>query len=361
MYMDLHAMHRATKLAIRGIGYTKSNPLVGCVLKKNKKIIGEGWHEQFGTSHAEINALQNAEKKGHSAKNSEVFLTLEPCFHTGKTPPCVDVLIKKQVKSVHVLFSDPNPETQGNSLQKLQEHGIEVFENYDHLNRQYEYIYEDFFHWITQKKPFMTLKMALDTGGYISDGSNEKLCITGKEAKKYTHFLRQKHEAVLVGVQTICTDNPHLGVRHGDFYQGYRDPLRIIFDPHCRSPQDATVFRDENFLIIVAPESEQKAQRIFGKRIHTLPLLENNMFDLPQFQKDMWGLKIPSILVEGGKKTNREFLKQKCVNKGVLYVSPKTLVKEGLKGIDFRDTPEFEQQRTEKLSEDTLFEGRFIF
>jgi diaminohydroxyphosphoribosylaminopyrimidine deaminase/5-amino-6-(5-phosphoribosylamino)uracil reductase len=355
-------MQRAVELAYRGLGYTRTNPMVGCVIVKNKKIIGEGWHANFGDPHAEVAAIQNVEKQGNNPEGSEVFVTLEPCCHKGKTPPCVDLLVKKKVAKVHILFRDENKKVNGMSIQKLQKYGIAVNENFPDLRKENEELYEDFFFSIQNKKPFARIKMAMDRNGFIASQKGIKTVITGKECEKYTHFLRQRCDTILVGVQTVITDDPHLGVRIGDFFQGARDPMRIILDPHVRAFQKSRVFRDKNFLLVIGDKNEAKAKHLFGNRVMIQRLNSEGTFDLQKLLRDLWKLNIGNVLVEGGVKTVREFLRQKCAQKGYVYTSPKSITEtEGVRGIDFTTLPEFRVTAKRKLGADMMQEGVFVF
>lgn len=347
----------AVELAYRGIGFAAPNPLVGCIVIKNKKIIGRGWHAHYGEAHAEVNAIRTAEEYGFSVAGAEVFVTLEPCAHFGSTPPCVDLLIAKKIAAVYVLFADPNPEVAGKSLEKLQANGMKVFADFPELRREYFDLYEDFFHFITTKKPFVALKMAMDKNGFMAEKDAQAVRIGGKEQEMHTHFLRQRFAAILVGANTVINDDPHLGVRFGEFHQGRRDPLRIIFDPQLRTPKTAQVFRDENFLLITTKEQKTAAEKKFGKMVRIVKTLKNGNFDLPELLNILGNEKIMSILVEGGKKTAESFIQQKCAQKGYFFASKKALITDGIPGIDFKKIPQWKLQRKQEFGDDVLWEG----
>ncbi|MBI5414831.1 bifunctional diaminohydroxyphosphoribosylaminopyrimidine deaminase/5-amino-6-(5-phosphoribosylamino)uracil reductase RibD [Candidatus Peregrinibacteria bacterium] len=361
-------MKRAAKLATRGMGFTKTNPLVGALLVKDGVILGKAWHERFGGHHAEVEAVYDAEKKGYSVLGAHLFVTLEPCFHYGKTPPCVDFLLEKGISKVSVLFRDKNPLVSGKSIKKLQSSGVEVDENFLELREKYADMYEIFFFSVQKKLPFTALKLAMSENLCISDGAHTQTKITGKETDKHVHFLRQKYDAILVGARTVFIDNPHLGVRYGEFFQGKRDPLRILLDPHLRIPINSQVFRDENFLVVVFPENEKIARKKFGKRVlvieqgETRHALSLRQFDLRLLQKELYARDIGSILVEGGKRTAEEFLSQKCVQKGYFSTSPKTIIGEKTISVEeiFKN-PAFHLQKERKFGVDTLFEGKYVF
>ncbi len=355
-------MLRALELAYMGIGHTKSNPMVGCVIEKFGEIIGEGWHKEFGGPHAEVNAILNAESRGESVEGANLVVTLEPCFHEGKTPPCVDLLIEKQIKSVAVLFRDPNPLVAGRSIEKLKARGIPVDESYDILKKEFSDFYEEYFYFMETGTPFTALKLAMDSNRYIATHHGTRTEITGEESNFYVHFLRQKYDAILTGAQTVMSDNPQLGVRHGDFPGGRRDPLRILLDPNLRLSINLNVFRDENFLVVTTEELRRNAEQIYGSRVETASLLPNRTFDLWELLGKLSSRGIPSVLVEGGKATADEFIAQEALQKGYFFVSDKKLVfGQGLPGIDFLRVPSFHLQKKSRFGEDTLWEGFFDF
>jgi diaminohydroxyphosphoribosylaminopyrimidine deaminase / 5-amino-6-(5-phosphoribosylamino)uracil reductase len=417
MHFEEHIFRHAIDLAKRGRGFASPNPEVGAVLVKNGFIIGEGWHKRFGEAHAEANALQDAEKRGFSTEGSELFVTLEPCAHQGKTPSCARLIAEKKIHKVYILFRDPNPLVNGKGIEILQNAGIKVIEDtpvLDALCAEYKDFYEIFSYWITEKKPFFAFKLAQSANGYISEGKKERTILTGTEAQYFTHALRQQYDAILVGKNTVLADNPHLGVRMLiDQHQKKRDPKRILLDPYfALQDQKLKVFRDENFLLVVGEEYAEKAKKVFGKeRVLEIPFIksplqEGNMFNptqpplivrggdspssgrvfrgviknkkrnSPLFAKEGLGelgfplqtlsshlasLGIASVLVEGGKKTIASFLQANLVQKGYFFISTNkiTPTKKAIRGFDIAKLQDFHQEREWQMGGEKGVEGRF--
>lgn len=350
---------RTVALSYRGIGYTGANPLVGCVIVENGRTLGEGWHQNFGGAHAEINALADARKNGVNLKNAELFVTLEPCAHQGKTPPCTQAIIQAGISQVSILFPDQNPQVNGQGIAALQKAGICVRTDFPEVRKQYLSLYEDFFFHIQQKRPFVVFKMAMDAAGFIGE-MGKQVAISGAEAQEYTHFLRQRYHSILVGAQTVLVDDPHLGVRKGSFYQGARDPLRILFDPQLRLPKTAQVFRDENFLLVTTLENEKKAEQKFGERIVSAPVLSSGYFDLKNLLQQLYERGVPSILLEGGRKTAEIFMKQQQVQKAYFFRSKEQKVfANGITGFDPEKLNGFTVEERRDFSDDTMFTGIF--
>lgn len=288
-------MRRALDLAKKGFGKTSPNPCVGAVIVKNGVIIGEGWHKQAGAPHAEIEALKNCKKKGKNPKGAEMYVSLKPCCHFGKTGPCTDAIIKAGIRKVIAAIDDPNPLCK-NTRAIFKKHGIE----YQLLNF-----------------PYVTLKIAMSLNGKIT-GQKEKY-ITGLESRKYVHKLRSEVDTILVGINTVLEDDPHLGVRH---IHG-KDPKRIILDSHLRIPLNAQVLRDKNVIIITNKQANQEKLKKLQKKADILILPKNlNPKNLTIVLKELGRRNIMNILVEGGQKLNTEFLKQNCVDRILFFIAP---------------------------------------
>ncbi|MEI7511568.1 MAG: bifunctional diaminohydroxyphosphoribosylaminopyrimidine deaminase/5-amino-6-(5-phosphoribosylamino)uracil reductase RibD [Candidatus Peregrinibacteria bacterium] len=328
-------------LAINGRGFVSPNPEVGCVIVKNGKIIGEGWHTHYGGAHAEVNAIKNAEENGESVAGSTVFVSLEPCAHTGKTPPCAELLVQKQVKEVFIFFSDPNPLVAGKGIKILQNAEIALTQAPPDLQKKYAFFYEPFQKYITTKTPFVTGKIAKSANGKTGI-AGKSIILSGAEAKNFTYGLRQQHDAILVGVNTVLIDNPHLGVRGTSKYteeygdnavfmnsfdkKQYRDPIRIILDPHLKSPFTAHIFRDENFLVVTQEVHKKTAETQWGSnKILTLPVLKDERFDIPSLLKKLGEMGIASVLVEGGSTTLQLFLDAKVLDQLIEYETPEII------------------------------------
>ena len=228
-------MSRALALARRGIGKTSPNPAVGCVIVKDGAVVGEGWHQKAGTPHAEIHALRQA---AEMASGAEVYVTLEPCSHFGKTPPCADALIAARVARVFVGMVDPNPIVCGEGVAKLRAAGIEVVVPL--LEDSCRFLNESFIKHITTGRPFVTLKIAMTMDGKIATLNKDSKWITGEKSRAYVHKLRSKLDAIMVGVGTVVKDDPFLTSR----IAGGRDPLRIVVDSTLRIPLHAQVLKN---------------------------------------------------------------------------------------------------------------------
>ena len=219
-------------------GSTSPNPQVGCIIVKDDKIIGEGYHAKAGESHAEIEALNDAKKRGNEKliENSEMFVTLEPCCHEGKTPPCTEEIIKNKIKKIYVSVKDENPKVYGKGIKLLQDAGIEVELR---IMEQYgKEFYKKFFTYITKQRPFVTLKVAMSLDGMIASMNQKEKYITSEDSRKEVHKIRAEHDAVLVGVNTIIADDPQLNVR---LIEG-KNPRVIILDSELRTPETARIF-----------------------------------------------------------------------------------------------------------------------
>ena len=217
-------MARALKLAENGVGKTAPNPLVGAVVVKDGRIIGEGWHERFGQAHAEVNAVNHAEKAAGSVADATIYVNLEPCCHYGKTPPCTELLIAKKLKRVVIGTLDPNPEVAGKGAERLRNAGIQVTAGV--LEDESKELNEVFFHYIQTSMPFVVLKAAVSLDGKIAAYSGKSKWITGDAARAEVHGLRNRYTAVMAGVGTVITDDPELTCR----MEGGRNPVRILLD-----------------------------------------------------------------------------------------------------------------------------------
>src|SRR3989344_3644428 len=246
--VDEKFMSRALLLAAKGEGKVSPNPLVGAVLVKNGKIIGEGYHEFFGGPHAEVNAIKDAEKKGASIRGSTLYISLEPCSHSGglkKTPPCVPLSIKSGIKRVVIAAEDKNPEVKG--IEQLKFAGIKVKSGI--LAQEAEEQNESFLKYISTGKPFVALKMVQSANGKIGIKGKGKVWLSGREFDAYSHRLRNRYDAILVGINTVLADDPQLTCR----MKGGRNPVRIIMDSHLRTPLNAKVLHNAaNERVIIA-------------------------------------------------------------------------------------------------------------
>ena len=310
-------MELAITLANFTSGQTSPNPSVGAVLVKNNQIVGLGSHLFAGHCHAEINALNMA---GSLAYGATLYVTLEPCVHFGKTPPCVTSIINAGITSVYVATLDLNPQVSGRGVQTLIDAGIDVEVGF--LEIEAKQINQPFFHYIKHKIPYISIKSGVSLDGKLSTSSGESKWITNAKSREDAHYLRHTHDAILVGIETIIVDNPSLTTR---LLGGGKNPIRIILDTKLRIPLDAIVITDqkvETWVIVGSCVSKEKIQGFSNFPLVTIIQLPNEILDLQQVLAKLSEMGIASILVEGGGTIQSSFLQQKLVNQIILYVSP---------------------------------------
>lgn len=321
--MDLKYMKRALELAKKGEGYTSPNPLVGAVIVKDGKIIGEGYHEKYGSYHAEVNAFLNAKE---DVKGATMYVTLEPCSHYGKTPPCANKIVEKGIKKVVIAHKDPNDKVAGRGINILKENGIEVVTGV--LEEESRKLNEIFLKYITTKLPFSILKTAMTLDGKIASRTGDSKWITNEESRNYVHKLRQKLSAIMVGIGTIIADDPYLTTR----LEGVpsRDPIRIVVDTKARIPLEANVLNlNSNARTIVAVTElapAEKLQKIKDKggEVIITPL-KNNKVDLNYLMKALGEKGIDSILIEGGSELNFSAIEAGIVDKVNAFIAHKII------------------------------------
>lgn len=321
--MDEHErfMRRALELAEQGAGRTNPNPLVGAVVVKEGRIVGQGYHERFGGPHAEIVALDAA---GCEAEGADLYVSLEPCAHWGKTPPCTERIISSGVKRVFVAIRDPNPLVDGRGLTRLKEAGLEVIEGI--LEKEARRLNEPFFKFITTKRPFVVLKLALSLDGKVATRAGESRWITNERSQELVHRLRNRYAAVLVGVNTILKDDPQLTAR----LEGARDPWRIILDSRGRTPLEAKILNLKSPAPTVIATTEQMPQEkeaallSRGARVWRLEARDGRV-DLEALLERLAAEGCDSLLVEGGPTVAAGFLEAGLVDKVIFIIAPKII------------------------------------
>jgi len=314
----------AIEIAKKGMGNVSPNPLVGCVIVKNGRIIGAGYHEKFGCSHAEINAINSANE---SIEGATLFVNLEPCSHTGKTPPCVDKIIENKIKRVVIGTLDMNPLVSGSGIKKLKKSGIDV--KVGVLEKECINLNKFFFKFILKKIPYVTLKFAQTLDAHIADHNGGSKWITSIDSRRYVHSLRSKYDAVLVGAGTALKDNPTLTVRLVDG----RNPKRILIDTNLDLKSDLNLFKkntDKGLIILTSEKSRQKHRKLknlTGQGIKVVFIKEqsNGRLDLKSVLKELGKLNIASLLVEGGSKVFTSFIKESLFDDILMFMSPKIL------------------------------------
>jgi diaminohydroxyphosphoribosylaminopyrimidine deaminase/5-amino-6-(5-phosphoribosylamino)uracil reductase len=353
-------MKIALTLAKRGIGKTSPNPAVGAVLVKNDKIISTGYHKKAGFAHAEINALREADRE---ARGADMYVTLEPCSHFGKTPPCTDAIIKAGIKKVFIGMKDPNPLVAGKGIRRLRNTGIKV--EIGILENECKNINEAYRKYITTKTPFVTLKLASTLDGRIATCTGESKWITGEAARRFVHKMRAEADAVMIGIGTVLKDNPELTTR---LVKG-KDPVRVVVDSRLRIPISARILNRKKSAIIVATtkdkgqkEKKIKALNAKGAEVLLLPA-KDGMVDLTALIKELAKREITSIMIEGGSSLAASAIKEAIVDKVAIFVAPKILGKEGLPTIEnlgikrIRNAIRLRGLECRRLGEDILLQG----
>ncbi|MFL0162167.1 bifunctional diaminohydroxyphosphoribosylaminopyrimidine deaminase/5-amino-6-(5-phosphoribosylamino)uracil reductase RibD [Aquirufa salirivi] len=293
-------MQRALDLSLLGSGLVAPNPLVGCVIVKNDQILGEGWHQAYGQAHAEVMAIWSLANPEDSI-GSSVYVSLEPCSHTGKTPPCADLLIKSQVKEVFICNLDPNPLVAGQGIEKLKAAGIQVFQGI--LENKGAKINRQFFTFHTKKRPYITLKWAASQDGFIAQEDGKPIRFSNPQSQALVHQMRTQHQGILVGAETIIQDNPSLNAR---LWPG-NNPIRIVLDPHHRIPKNSQVLRDGQATWIITKNTVAQ-----DGPCQWFALGENYL--LEDILRLAYEKGLISILVEGGAKTLEAFLQSNFVD-----------------------------------------------
>lgn len=320
-------MAYALTLAAKGRNTVSPNPMVGCVIVKDGQVIGEGYHQKAGEPHAEVHALQQA---GEHVVGSTVYVTLEPCCHFGRTPPCVQALIAAKVKKVVIACLDANPLVAGDGVKALREAGIEV--EMGILESEARALNEIFFHYITTKKPFVIAKWAMSLDGQTVTHVDDDRKITGKEAQIHTHALRESVDAILVGGETARRDNPLLTVRYTEASEVIqKQPLRIVLSRRGDLPLTLALFNSsqqaKTLVVTSSLASADWCAELERKQIEVmrLPLDDQDQIALPVLLAKLGERAITSLLVEGGMATHYGFMRGQLINKYIVYLANKII------------------------------------
>ncbi|MFQ3341218.1 MAG: diaminohydroxyphosphoribosylaminopyrimidine deaminase [Flavobacteriaceae bacterium] len=333
-------MQRCLELAEKGLGNTYPNPLVGSVIVIENSIIGEGWHQKAGTAHAEVNAISNVQKKELLSK-STLYVSLEPCYHFGKTPPCSDLIIKYKIPRVVIASTDPNPLVAGKGIEKLKKAGCDVIIGV--LKKEADFLNRRFFKFHNLKRPYVILKWAQTEDHFIAPiqmgkSRSEVYWITNSLSKQRVHQWRSEEAAILLGVQTIVDDNPELTTRN---WTG-NNPLRIVIDPNGRTPKDSKLFSDKHPTLFFSKQP-----------ILTLPLNKEQKvihpFSIKNILKECYKKQIQSIIIEGGLRTLDFFIKDNLWDEARVFTSSGKL-KKGIKAPEFNVM----SSHSERLDNDVL-------
>lgn len=315
--IDIKYMKRALELAKKGEGRTAPNPMVGCVVVKDGEIIGEGFHEEYGSFHAERNALNSLSK---NADGAELYVTLEPCCHYGKTPPCTEAIIEHKIKRVIVACLDENPLVGGQGIEILKKHGIDV--TIGVLKEEAIKLNEVFFHYISNKRPFVAMKYAMTLDGKIATVSKDSKWITSKESRKYVQVLRNRYKSILVGIHTVLEDDPMLNCR----MEGGVNPIRIVLDSKLRIPLKSNIVKTAKEIktIVVTTESDERKKEVLKSLGVEIMELKSEIC-LSELLTRLGEMKIDSILVEGGGRIHGSFLQENLVDRVYAFVAPKLI------------------------------------
>lgn len=323
---DEFFMRSALRLARRGLGSTSPNPMVGAILVRGGKVIGRGWHRKAGFPHAEVEALRDAAKLGNSPKNATLYVTLEPCCTTGRTPPCTKAILAAGISRVVVGAIDPNPRHAGKGLRILRSGGVKVISGV--LGEECNLLNAAFNHWIVKRTPCITVKSAMTLDGRIATASGESKWITGEKARAIGMQIRRSVDAVLVGINTVLADDPKLTVRIGG--NSMESPRRrIILDSSARTPLKSRVASDEfrQFTTIVVSRKASKRRVIaLSKQVRVMvaPASDRGI-DLRWLTRELGKEGVTSLLVEGGGEVNASFLLGGFAHRVLFFYAPKIL------------------------------------
>lgn len=357
-------MRRALELARKGEGHTSPNPMVGCVVVKDGRIISEGYHEKYGEFHAERNALTRCTE---DTAGADLYVTLEPCCHQGKTPPCTDIIIEKKIARVFVGSMDSNPLVAGKGVQILRDHGIYVETGI--LDAECRKLNEVFYHYIATKTPFVVMKYAMTLDGKIACATGDSKWVTGEIARTQVHRMRGRYRGIMVGIGTVLADDPMLNCR----VEGGVDPVRIICDSNLHIPTESQIVKTASDIETIvacsqeALESERKQEKIRRLKEAGIQIIGTegaHGVNLVELMKKLGGQNIDSILLEGGGTLNASALEDGIVNKVYAYIAGKLIggmdarsPVEGM-GVDrMADAITLQNVEIEKLGDDFCIVG----
>ena len=317
---DQNYMLQAIQLAKQGEGWTNPNPMVGAVIVKNGRIIGKGYHKKCGELHAERNAIASLTE---SAEGATIYVTLEPCCHYGKTPPCTEAIIELKIKRVVIGSRDPNPKVSGKGIKMLQEAGIEVIE--DFMREECDRLNPVFFHYITTKTPYVVMKYAMTLDGKIATKTGASKWITGEAARAEVQHMRHRYMGIMAGIGTVLADDPMLNVR----VEGWKSPIRILCDSGLRIPLDGQIVKSAGKYRTIVAYADSENTEAKRKRLHEMGVEticcpdENNQVDLKKLMKYLGEEGIDSILLEGGGTLNDSALRAGIVQEVQAFIAPK--------------------------------------
>ena len=317
---DQNYMLQAIQLAKQGEGWTNPNPMVGAVIVKNGRIIGKGYHKKCGELHAERNAIASLTE---SAEGATIYVTLEPCCHHGKTPPCTEAIIEQKIRKVVIGSQDPNPKVAGKGVQMLREAGVTVVE--DFMREECDQLNPVFFHYITTKTPYVVMKYAMTLDGKIATKTGASKWITGEAARAEVQHMRHRYMGIMAGIGTVIADDPMLNVR----VEGWKSPIRILCDSGLRIPLDGQIVKSAGKYRTIVAYADSENTEAKRKRLHEMGVEtiwcpdENNQVDLKKLMRYLGEEGIDSILLEGGGTLNDSALRAGIVQEVQAFIAPK--------------------------------------
>jgi diaminohydroxyphosphoribosylaminopyrimidine deaminase/5-amino-6-(5-phosphoribosylamino)uracil reductase len=358
--MDEFYMKRALRLARRGEAWVSPNPMVGAVIVKKDRIIGEGYHQKFGGNHAEINAINHVTEP---IKGATIYINLEPCTHYGKTPPCIESIIAAKPARVVIGTPDANPVVTGKGIEALKRHGIKTTVGI--LEESCKELNERFFKFMRTGIPFVTLKFAQSIDGRIATASGHSRWISSEQSLKFAHALRSHHDAVLVGSGTLSKDDPELTVR---LSRG-RNPLRVVVDSHLRISPDARILKDQDKAktIVATTNNADREKRArltdLGVEVLAVDTDKDRRVDLMRLLMELGKRNISSVLVEGGATIITSMLVEQLPDRVVIIIAPK-IVGKGLEAIgdlgikSINESLRLAYRKVRRLGDDLIIDGR---
>ncbi len=362
---DSNYMRMALREARKGIGRTSPNPSVGAVVVKGSKVVGKGYHEKAGAPHAEIHALQDA---GRKAQGATLYVTLEPCNHTGRTPPCSEAVLQAGIKRVVIGTLDPNPKVAGGGADYLTSKGVQVISGI--LENECREIILPFIKHSGTGLPWVIMKAAMSLDGRIAARSGESTRITGKQSLRRGHALRNQVDAILIGVGTVLVDDPALTTRLPRAGSGH-DPLRVVLDAELRLPETAKMLQQNSaaqtwiFCSGSADKKRRSKLEAAGAVIKTVLVTSKGVLDLKEVLTTLGQARITSLLVEGGSKVHGSFLEAGLVDQLLLFIAPKFIGDQGVPLATFsgnkkkKSSAQFKIIKSHRYGDDVLLEGRF--
>jgi diaminohydroxyphosphoribosylaminopyrimidine deaminase/5-amino-6-(5-phosphoribosylamino)uracil reductase len=362
MTTDEDFMQMALDLARQGEGFTSPNPMVGAVVVRDGRVVGRGYHEKLGGPHAEVNAIEDA---GEAAAGATLYVTLEPCNHAGRTPPCTHRILKAGLRRVVAAMEDPNPEVTGGGNRMLSESGIEV--SVGVCEAAARRLNEVYLKYVRTRLPFVIVKSAATLDGRIATRTGDSRWVTGKEARGYVHRLRHAVDGILVGINTVIADDPSLTARLPE--GGGRDPVRLILDTHLRIPPAAKVLRltsaSDTILVTGRGAAAERRSALERPGVRVLPMAEKEgVIDLRSLMERLGGMGLCSVLIEGGSRVCGAALRARIADKVCFFYAPKILggddgtpICSGPSPERMRDAIALHHVRVRQFGADVMIEG----